>query len=165
MHPRQCIGRRCLLKLLLTSFLFIPSITLIITGFLLSTFGGLSLVPKGFAGAIYFTAPTLTASSILKFFLITLLVLCSLFLDKLLNLITLLKVVALGPMNLAIRPITFPGFLGSIGFPSVGAHGNFLAGGLSFGPLTDTRRTRSFNSRHCLIPPLLTVLLALLLTG
>ena len=44
-----------LLKLLLTGFLFIPSITLIITGFLLLTSGGLSLVPKGFAGVIYFT--------------------------------------------------------------------------------------------------------------
>ena len=84
-----------LLKLLLTGFVFIPSITLIITCFLLSTSGGLSLDPKGFAGAIYFTASALTASNILTLFLITLLILCSLFLNKLLNLVTLLKVMAL----------------------------------------------------------------------
>ena len=150
-----------LLKLRFTSFLFIPSITLIITGFLLSTSAGLPLVLKGFAGAIYFTTLTLTANNILTLFLITLLILCSLSLDKLLNLITLLKVMALGPMNLAIRPITFPGILGSSGFPAVIAHGSFLAGGLSFGLLAGTRRTRSFNGHHCFISPFLTALPAL----
>ena len=72
MHPANAQGVGGLLDFLLTSFLFIPSITLIITGFLLSTSGGLSMVPKGFAAAIYFTASTLTASNILTFFLITL---------------------------------------------------------------------------------------------
>ena len=100
--PVNAQGVSGLLKLLLTGFLFTPSISLIITGFLLSTSGGLSLVPKGVAGAIYFTATTVNASNILTFFLIPLLILCSLLLDKLLNLVTLLKVVALGPMNLAV---------------------------------------------------------------
>ena len=109
-------------------FLFIPSITFIITDFLLSTSGGLSMVPKGFAGAVYFTTSALTASNTLTFFLITLLIFCFLFLGKLLNLITLLKVVALGPMNLAVRPITFTGFLGSRGLTAVSARGSFHAG-------------------------------------
>ena len=154
-----------LLKLLLTGFLFIPSITLIITGFLLSTSGGLSMVPKGLAGAVCFTTSALTASNILTFFLVMLLILCFLLLDKLLNLITLLKVVALGPMNLAIRPITFPSFLGSSGFPAVSAHGNFLVGDICFGLLAGTRHARTFHTHHCLISWLLAALLALSLTG
>ena len=165
MHSRQCTGISGLLKLLLTGFLFIPYITLIIIGFFLSTSGGLSLVLEGFARAIYFTGSALTASNILTLFLITLLILCSLSLDKLLNLITLLKVVALGPVDLVVRPITFPNFFHGSGFLAGSARGSFLAGGLSLGLLTGTRRNRSFNSHHCLIPPLLTAFLALFLTG
>ena len=56
MHPPKAQGVSGLLKLLLTGFLFIPSITLIITSFLLSTSSGFSLVLEGFAGVIYFTA-------------------------------------------------------------------------------------------------------------
>lgn len=163
--PVNAEGVSGLLKFLLTCFLFIPSITIITTSFLLSASGGVSLIPKGFAGAIYFTTSALTASNTLTFFLVTLLILSFLSLDKLLNLIALLKVVALGPMNLAVQPITFPGFLDSIGFPVVSAHGSFLAGGLSFGLLAGTRRTRSFNSHYCLIPLLLTMFFALILTG
>ena len=83
--PINAQGINGLLKLLLTGFLFIPSITLIITGFLLSTSGGISMVPKGLAGVIYFTASALTASKILTFFLVVLLILCSLSLNKLLK--------------------------------------------------------------------------------
>ena len=139
--PINAHGVSGLLKLLLTGFLFIPSITLIFTDFFLSTSSGLSLVPKGFVGEIYFTTSALTASNILTLFLITLLILCSLSLNKLLNLITLLKVVAFGPMNLAIRPITFPSFLGSRGFPVVSAHSSFLAGGFGLSRLAGTRCT------------------------
>ena len=88
------------------------------------------MVPKGFAGAICFTASALTASSILTFFLVTLVIFCPLFLDKLLNLVTLLKVMALGLMDLAVRPIAFPSFLGSSGFPVGRESSNFLAGSL-----------------------------------
>ena len=63
------------------------------------------MVLKGFARAICFTTPALTASNILTFFLVTFLIFCSLPLNELLNLITLLKIVALGPMNLVVRPI------------------------------------------------------------
>ena len=45
--PVNAQGVSGLLKLLLTGFLFIPSITLIIIGFLLSTSSGLSFVPEG----------------------------------------------------------------------------------------------------------------------
>ena len=62
--PVNAQGVSGLLKLPLTGFLFIPSITLIITNFLLSTSGGLSFVPKGFAGAIYFTTSAHAASNI-----------------------------------------------------------------------------------------------------
>ena len=123
------------------------------------------MVPKEFAGVIYFTASAHTTSDILTFFLVALLILCSLFLNKLLNLITLLKVVAFGPMNLAIHPITFPSLLGSRDLPVVSAHGNFLAGDLSFGLLVGTRRTISFNSHHYFISSLLAALLALLVTS
>ena len=68
------------------------------------------MVPKGSTGTICFTTPALTASSILTFLLITLIIFCSLSLDKLLNIITFMEVVALGPVDLAVRPITFPGF-------------------------------------------------------
>ena len=124
-------------KLLLIGFLFIPSITLIITGFLLLTYGGFSFAPKGFGGAI--TALTHTASGILTLFLVMLLLLCSLPLDKVLNLIALLKVLAYGSMNLAILPITFPSLLGSCGLPGVSAHGSFLAGDLILSLLASTK--------------------------
>ena len=124
---------------MLTGFLFIPFITHIITDFLLLTPGEFSLVMKGFARVICFTASALTASGILTFFLITLIILCPLFLDKLLNLITLLKVVAFGLMDLAVRPITFPNFFHGTGFPAGTARDSFLAGGLSLGLLAGTR--------------------------
>src|SRR6266536_4504065 len=109
--PVNAQGVSSPLKLLLTGFFFISSITFTITNFFLSTPGGFSLVSKGLAGAIYFTTPTLAASGILTFLFVTLLILCSLSLNKLLNLIALLKIMAFGPMNLAIRLITFPGLL------------------------------------------------------
>ena len=67
MHPLNAQGVSGLLEFLLTGFLFIPSITIIIIGFLLSASGGISLVPKGVAGAIYFTTLALTTSNILTF--------------------------------------------------------------------------------------------------
>ena len=91
------------------------------------------MVPKGFAAAIYFTASTLTASNILTLFLMLLLIRCSLFLDKLLYLMTLLKVMALGPMDLGVRPIALLGPLGSCSFSAICAHGSLLAGDLSLG--------------------------------
>ena len=138
MHPINAYGVRGLLKLLLTCFLFIPSITHIITYFLLLTPGGFSLVPKGFAGAICFTISALSASSILTFFLIMLIIFCPLSLDKLLNLVELLKVMALCPVDFAIWAIAFPGFLGGSGFPAGCASSNFLVGGLSLGLLAGT---------------------------
>src|SRR5215216_5684265 len=51
--------------------------------------GGFPLVPKSLAGAICFTTPALSASAILTFLLIVLLILSPLLLDKLLNLMTL----------------------------------------------------------------------------
>ena len=158
-------GVRGLLKLLLTGFLFIRSITFIFRGFLLSTSGGLSLVPKGFAGAIYITTSALTARNILTLLLITLLILCFLSLDKLLNLITLLKVVALGPINLAIWPIAFPGLVDSRSLPAVSACVSFLAGGFGSSLLAGTRCARSFDGHHCLILAPLVALLSFLLTG
>ena len=101
--PINAQGVSGLLELLLTGFLFIPSITLIIASFLLSTPGGFSLVPEGFAGAICFTASALPASGILTFFLVTFLIFCSLPLNELLNLITLMKVMAFSLMNLAVQ--------------------------------------------------------------
>ena len=97
------------------------------------------MVPKGFAGAVCFTASALTDSSILTFFLITLIIFCPLSLDKLLNLVTLLKVVAFGPMDLAVRPITFPNFFHGSSLLAGSARGSFLAGGLSLGLLAGTR--------------------------
>ena len=99
-----------LLKLLLSCFLFIPSITLIITGLHFLALHGFSFTPKGFARVICFITSALTASDILTFFLITLLIFSPLPLDELLNLMTLLEIVAFGLMNLAIRPIAFPAF-------------------------------------------------------
>ena len=90
--------------------------------------GGISFVPKGLAGAICSIALALTASDILTLFLISLLIFCSLSLEQLLNLIALLKVVALGPLDLAVQPIALPSFLGSCSFLAVGACGNLLAG-------------------------------------
>src|SRR5215216_5018640 len=100
------------LKLLLTGFFFISSIIFTITNFFLLTPGGFSLVPNGLAGAIYFTTPALAASGILTFLLVTLLILCLLSVNKLLNLIALLKVLALGPMDFSIQTITLPSFFG-----------------------------------------------------
>ena len=153
-----------LLKLLLTGILLITSITLIITSFFLPTSGGLSLVLKGLAGAVYFTTLALTTSNILTFFLISLLILCFLLLDKLYNLITVLKVVALGPMNLEVQAITLPGFLSGSGFPAISARDSFLAWDLSFGLLAGTRRNLSFSGHHYFIYPVLTSLLALFYT-
>ena len=56
MHPVNAQGVSGLLEFLLASFLFIPSITLIIANFLLSAPGGFPLVPKSLAGMICFTA-------------------------------------------------------------------------------------------------------------
>lgn len=123
--------------------------------------GGFSLVPKGFAGAVCFTASALSASIILTFLLITLIILSSLSLDKLLNLITFMEVVALGPVDLAGQPFTFPDFLLCSDFPAGSARGNFLARGLSLGLLAGTRRARTFHSHHFL----LVALLALSLTS
>ena len=163
--PVNVQGVRGLLKLLLTDFLFIPFITLIITDFLLLVSSRFSFIPKGLAEAICSITSALTASDILTLFLVTLLIFCSLSLNKLLNLITLLKVVAFGLMNLAIWPITFPGFVGSRDLPTVSTHDSVLAGDLGLGLLAGTRCTRSFDSHHSLILPLLTALLALLLTS
>ena len=93
------------------------------------------------------------------------LILSSLSLDQLLNLIALLKVVALGPMDLAVRPIALPGLLGSRSFPAIVSHGSLLAGDFSLGGLAGTRRGLSFNGHHCLILTPLIALLVPLLTG
>ena len=76
------------------------------------------------------------------FLLTTLLVLSPLLLDELLNLMTLLKIMAFGLMDLAVRPITLPSFHGSRGFPAISAHGSFLAGNLGLGLLAGTRCAR-----------------------
>ena len=96
------------------------------------------MVSIGLARAICFTASALSSSGILTFFLITLIIFCPLSLDKVLNLVALLKVMDLCPVDLAIGAITFPGFLGGSGFPAGWASSNFLAGGLSLGLLAGT---------------------------
>ena len=165
MHPRQCTGRQWPSKNPAHWFPVHPSIVLIITGFLLSTSGGFSLVPEGFAGAIYFTASALTANDILTLFLVTLLILCSLSLDQLLNLIGLLKVMAFGPVDLAVQPITVPSLLGSHSFPAFSARDSFLAGGPGLFLLAGTRCALSSYSHHRFVSWLLIALLALSLTG
>ena len=143
--PVNTHGASGLLELLLTGFLFIPSITLIIGIFLLSTPGRFSLVRKELAGVICFTASALPASAILTFFLIMLLIFSPLLLDELLNLMTFLEIVVLCPMYLAIRHVTFPSLLGSRSLPAVSACGNLLAGGFGLSLLAGTRRAQSLN--------------------
>ena len=106
--PINAQGVSGLLELLLTGFLFIPSITLIIANCPLSAACGFSVVPKSLAGAICFTASALPASAILTFYLTLLLIFSPLPLDELLNLMTLLEIVAHGLMNLAVMSITLP---------------------------------------------------------
>ena len=163
--PVNAQGVSGLLEFLLTGFLFIPFLTFSIAILLLTAPGGFSVVLRSLAGAICFTAPALPASAILTFFLITLLILCSLFHDKLLNLMTFLKIVALGPMDLAVRPIAFPGPFGSHSLPAVSARDNFLAGGFSISLFAGARCARSLNCHHCLVLALFVALLALPLTG
>jgi hypothetical protein len=115
------------LELPLAGFLFISFIGLTIAILLLTASGGFSLGLRCLAGVTYSAALALPTSTILVFLLIMLLVLGPLLLDELLNLMTLLKIMALGLMDLVVWPITLPSLLGSRGFPAVGVGSNFLA--------------------------------------
>ena len=87
------------------------------------------LVLRSLARAACSAASAFPTNASLVFLLISLLVLSLLLLDELLNLMTLLKVVALGPMDLAVRPITLPSLLSSRSFLAISARDSFLAGG------------------------------------
>jgi hypothetical protein len=151
-----------LLELLLAGFLFISFITPIIAFLLLTASGRFPLILRGLAGAASSATSALPASAILVSLFVTLLVLSLLLLDELLNLMTLLEIMALGPMDLAVRPVSLPSLLGSRGFPAISARGNFLAGSLGLGLLAGTRCAQSFNGHHCFI---LALLVRLLLVG
>ena len=164
--PVNAQGVSGLLEFLLAGFLFIPSITFIIAILFLPDPGGVSLVLRSLVGVICFTVSALPASAILTFFLITLLILSPLLLDELFNQMTFLEIMALGWMNLAVRPITFPSLLGSRNLPGISARSNFLAGNFVLSLLAGTRHAQSLNGRHCLIfARLVALLVLLLLTG
>lgn len=118
-------GINGLLELLLAGFLFIPFITLVIAFFLLMASSRFPLLLRDLAGAASSATSDLPANAILVSFLVTLLVLSFLFLDELLNLMTLLEIMDFGLMDLAVRPVSL---LGRHSFPAVTTRGNFLAG-------------------------------------
>ena len=146
--PVNAQGVSGLLELLLAGFLFIPSITLIIANFLLSAPGRFSLVLKGLAWAICFTASGLPTSAILTFFLITLLIFSPLLLDELLNLMTLLEIMAFGAMDLAVLLVRASWLLSSHQGPAGDTLGNFLAGVICLGFLGGAGVFRSLDGKH-----------------
>jgi hypothetical protein len=154
------------LEFLLAGFLFISSITLIVAILLLTATGGFPLILRSLAGAACFATAALPTSAILTFLFISLFIFIPLLLDKLLNILTLLEIVALGLIDFALWVIAFPSLLSSRGLPAISAHGSFLAGYLGLGLLASTRHARSLNSHHFLIlAPFVALLVLFLLTG
>ena len=97
--PVNAQGISGFLKLLLAGFLIILFIAFVTTFLLLMPSSRFPWTLGNLAGA---ASSALPANAILVSLFVTLLVLSFLLLDELLNLMTLLEIMALGPMDLAV---------------------------------------------------------------
>jgi hypothetical protein len=122
---------------------------------------GLATVPSA-ATMVLLAGPT---SAILGLLLVTLLVLLLLLFGKLLYLPALLEIVALGAVDLAVRPAGLAGLLTCCSLPASIAPGNLLAGDVCLRLLGGIGVAGALDGQYCLFLALSVTLFALLLWG